>query len=221
MSRTHKRFIPHYRSTKGQKQAKITQKLYNTRPRAIPPGQWDDTKADKQCYFYYNLINKMFLKGYETSEIRRKLRLRGVKSWQWKEYCQYLLDSVIKIEFVELVALNDSKTEIISISTPEAEPLLAARVDGIPTEKPSYIVVDKRSIHIYTYLTYDDPYHSIPIKVNEVKLLPHKTLTNIMLYVDEMFKSNGMKHDYLVEQWERGLGFCKITPIDREESFII
>ena len=178
--------------------------------RSIPPDtHLEDIKADKQCYDTSRIIEKMFNAGVEIEQIENKMRARyKIPHWAWKNIFGWIFDPTIYANFVDVVALNEDKTKLIPISTPNAEPYMVVKLTGLPINDVVIITENKLfRLHIEEYVMTGHFTHELR-KIDKVYPFPNKKLTKMLLFLRNHYTNNGMIYKYEIQKWPRGLDKC-------------
>lgn len=179
--------------------------------RSIPPSRYDDIRADNQCYVAVRVVCELFNQGIELEQIESKVRERfKIKHWQWKDLI-WEFEPILEIHFGELVALNKDETNLIPLSTPEAEPCFVLTANSLPILNELIITDTKLLRHktekiIQVGIFGPDK----TMEISEIYPFPNPKLTKLFLYLRDHYVENGMICRYNIRKWQLGLDKCEI-----------
>lgn len=204
MSRSHKRYFTYYRSIRGFKKATI----HNLR--SIPPNPWEDIKPDKQCWKASRVIYDLFNKGMDVDQIKKKVKANyHIQNWQW-DNISYYINPTIRINFGELVAINEDESSTISVSTPNSEPCFTVKTRDLPIDNQFIVAENKILRHQYIEFENTNQWNIKRTEVNKIYPFPNDKLAEIFLFLREHYLENGMVYQYVIKKWQLGLHKCTI-----------
>lgn len=226
MSRTYKFTTGYrYRRVRGRKQALASKDLYGVKSRrkSIPPNQWDDIKGDKQNFIISGLVNKMFyFNGYSLSQIRQKLKDRGLRKWEIKRIFEEVFEPDFNIAISGITGINENYTNTIEIGTIGSDDhvgfVIKQFCDRYFRAGDEYIYSNNK-LFDYEKYEWSGPFSDKRITVNRIKQIRNIEFIKIFDWCVKHFEENGMKHIYHIRKWQMGFNRCEIEVNETDPLF--